>query len=107
MGFYFSKSVSVGPFRFNLSKSGVGISTGIKGFRIGTGPRGNYIQMGRGGVYFRQTLPGAARPHSIPQISTENSSDIKMEEVGSGSVGNMVDSSSANLLNEINTKSKR
>jgi len=34
VGFYLRKSLSVGPFRFNLSKSGVGLSTGIKGFRI-------------------------------------------------------------------------
>jgi hypothetical protein len=38
MGFYIRKSVSVGPFRFNLSKSGIGVSTGIMGFRVGSGP---------------------------------------------------------------------
>ena len=43
MGFYLRKSVSVGPLRFNLSKSGIGISAGVKGFRVGAGPRGNYI----------------------------------------------------------------
>ena len=37
MGFYLRKSVRVGPVRFNLSKSGIGMSTGIKGFRVGTG----------------------------------------------------------------------
>ena len=35
MGFYLRKSVSVGPFRFNLSGSGVGVSAGIRGFRVG------------------------------------------------------------------------
>jgi hypothetical protein len=49
VGFYIRKSLSVGPFRFNLSKSGIGLSTGIKGFRIGTGPRGNYVHMDAGG----------------------------------------------------------
>lgn len=39
MGFYFRKSVNLGGLRFNLSKSGVGVSTGFKGFRIGSGPR--------------------------------------------------------------------
>jgi hypothetical protein len=29
MGFYLRKSVSVGPLRFNLSKSGVGVSAGV------------------------------------------------------------------------------
>ena len=31
MGFYIRKSVSIGPLRFNLSKSGIGVSAGIKG----------------------------------------------------------------------------
>ena len=35
MGFYYRKSVRVGPFRINLSKSGVGLSTGVPGFRTG------------------------------------------------------------------------
>ena len=57
MGFYLRKSISVGPLRFNLSKSGVGVSAGIKGLRFGVGPRGNYVHMGRGGLYYRATLP--------------------------------------------------
>ena len=46
MGFYLRKSLNVGPFRFNLSNSDIGLSTGIRGFRVGTGPRGNYVHMG-------------------------------------------------------------
>ena len=53
MGLYLRKSVRVGPFRFNLSGSGIGVSCGIRGLRIGTGPRGNYIQAGRRGIYSR------------------------------------------------------
>lgn len=48
MGFYIRKSVSVGPFRFNHSKSGVGVSAGIAGLRLGSGPRGNYVHRGSG-----------------------------------------------------------
>lgn len=41
MGFRFRKSVKLGKHtRINLSKSGVGVSTGVKGFRVGVGPRG-------------------------------------------------------------------
>ena len=40
MGFYYRKSVNLGPFRVNLSKSGVGYSVGGRGFRVGTTPRG-------------------------------------------------------------------
>lgn len=60
MGFYVRRSVKAGPFRFNLSKSGVGVSVGVPGFRVGSGPRGNYVHMGANGVYYRTSLGGAA-----------------------------------------------
>ena len=56
MGWYLRKSLSFGPLRFNLSKSGVGTSIGIKGLRVGTGPKGSYLHGGRGGLYFREKL---------------------------------------------------
>jgi len=40
MGFFYRKSINFGPFRVNLSKSGVGYSVGGKGFRVGTSARG-------------------------------------------------------------------
>src|SRR5437763_1727011 len=107
MGFHVRKSLSVGPFRFNLSGSGIGVSTGIKGFRIGTGPRGNYVHMGRGGIYFRQTLPSSRNPQMPPAPTEERPSNIDFKEIESGSVEAMVDSSSEALLQEINSKAKK
>ena len=110
MGFYIRKSLSVGPFRFNLSKSGIGLSTGIKGFRVGTGPRGNYVHMGRGGLYFRQTLPSSSssNEHRVPsEVPDQQSSSIEFREIESGSISQMVDSSSVGLLEEISSKSKK
>jgi hypothetical protein len=40
MGFYYRKSIGLGPFRVNLSKTGVGYSVGGPGFRTGVSPRG-------------------------------------------------------------------
>ena len=40
MGFYYRKSLRYGPFRVNLSKSGIGYSVGGPGFRMGTSARG-------------------------------------------------------------------
>ena len=40
MAFYYRKSVNLGPFRVNLSKSGLGYSVGGRGFRVGTTARG-------------------------------------------------------------------
>lgn len=40
MGFFYRKSVRFGPFRVNLSKSGVGASVGTRGIRTGVSARG-------------------------------------------------------------------
>ena len=40
MGWGFRKSLSIGPFRVNLSKSGVGYSVGGRGFRAGINSQG-------------------------------------------------------------------
>lgn len=55
MSWYIRKSVKAGPVRFNLSKSGIGASVGITGFRIGIKPNGrSYIHAGRYGLYYRE-----------------------------------------------------
>lgn len=62
MGLSFSKSVKFGAVRFNFSGSGIGMSVGIPGLRIGTGPRGAYISGGVAGFRYRQSLGGKQRP---------------------------------------------
>lgn len=69
MGFYVRKALRAGPFRVNVSRSGLGLSVGVRGARFGAGPRGGYGHAGRGGLYFRHTLSarrrgraGAGRP---------------------------------------------
>lgn len=57
MVFYLKKAINLGPLRINFSKSGVGLSFGVKGLRIGSGTNGNYIHAGRKGVYYRKKLP--------------------------------------------------
>lgn len=112
MGFHVRKSLRVGPFRFNLSKSGVGVSAGVKGIRIGTGPRGNYVRIGADGLRYRTSLPAgnASHPHlprppvpgmqSAPEVAT-------FERIDSGDVLRMVDSTSAALLEEINARHRQ
>ncbi len=112
MGFYIRKSLKVGPLRFNLSKGGIGVSAGITGLRLGTGPRGNYVHMGRGGLYFRKSLN--TKKSNSPIITPEKTpgqlippdENTEMIEIESGSVSEMVDSSSSELLNELNSKYK-
>ncbi|MES2408382.1 MAG: DUF4236 domain-containing protein [Pseudomonadota bacterium] len=111
MGFYLRKSISVGPLRFNLSKSGVGVSAGVTGLRFGVGPRGNYVHMGRGGLYYRATLPSSSSARSSPfkpptPISSEipSGTHAPLEEIESADVSKIVDSSSRELLDELNRK---
>lgn len=113
MGFYIRKAISVGPFRFNLSKSGVGVSAGVKGLRFGTGPRSNYVHMGRGGLYYRTTLPsgsGGGNQASNSPKSQRSNTEIENEplkEIESAHITKMVDSSSADLVAEMNDKRKK
>jgi len=59
MAWYLRKSVSAGPIRFNLSKSGIGASVGVTGFRIGIRPNGSsYVHAGGHGLYMREELGG-------------------------------------------------
>ena len=106
MGFYIRKAVSVGPFRFNLSKSGIGVSAGVRGLRVGAGPRGNYVHMGRGGLYFRQTLsPAGGHPlrDTAPPI-VPGGTVYEFQDIDSMDAVAMTDASSASLLAELNDK---
>lgn len=68
MGFYLRKSIRLGPIRLNLSKSGVGVSAGVTGLRVGVRPDGRqYVHAGRYGVYYRENL-------NTPQRSTTEES---------------------------------
>lgn len=115
MGFYIRKAIRVGPLRFNLSKSGIGVSAGVKGLRIGTGPRGNYIHMGRGGLYYRKTLPSSSssastpRSHQRTRVTPNPLEDTHdpLAEIESADISAMVDSSSRELVEELNLKRKK
>ena len=105
MSFYLRKSVSVGPVRFNLSKSGIGVSTGIKGLRLGTSPRGNYIHMGRNGFYYKSTLPSVFTAPRAQHLNVpDHSGTTHMEKIESGNLCEMRDSTSSELLTELNEK---
>jgi hypothetical protein len=116
MPFYLRKAISAGPFRFNLSKSGVGLSVGVKGLRFGIGPRGNYIHAGRGGLYYRTSLGRAGQKVLAPsqdadsgpsQTPLPDQESVKMVEVDSGDVLAMRDARFSELLDEINSKQKQ
>lgn len=62
----------LGPVRVNVSKSGVGVSTGVTGARVGVRPDGKaYVHAGRHGLYFRQSLGPIADDPNIEQIAEQ------------------------------------
>ena len=47
MGFIFRRIFRMGPFRWNLSRKGVGVSWGFPGFRVGIAANGRrYLSLG-------------------------------------------------------------
>ncbi|MCS6918031.1 MAG: DUF4236 domain-containing protein [Chitinophagales bacterium] len=123
MPFYIRKSIQLGPLRFNFSKSGMGVSFGVRGLRIGTGPRGHYVHMGAGGVYYRQSLgrkrkkrAKAADPHQIQRDFAQTATppvasvlpEKELERVyETAASGLLVDSDAQQLLDYINHRRRR
>jgi hypothetical protein len=121
VGFYIRKSLKAGPLRFNLSKSGVGVSAGVPGFRVGTGPRGNYVHAGRNGLYYRATLGGGGRRGAArrqqpgnfqPQIPashqpTFNPSGILMDDVAGATAMALMPTAGGDIVEQLNAAAGR
>jgi tetratricopeptide (TPR) repeat protein len=75
MGFRFGKSISLGKgIRLNISKGGLGISAGVKGFRVGVGPRGARLTTGIPGTgvsYSTQLGGGSGRARGGSRAKTQ------------------------------------
>ncbi len=121
MGFYIRKAVKAGPFRFNLSKSGIGVSTGVPGFRVGSGPRGNYVHMGRDGVYYRTAyygtpLLGGSRAHRTvqrpaqfhtPHAPAYRPSDVILEDVTGVTAMSLEPTGGGDVVEQLNAVATR
>jgi hypothetical protein len=69
MGWRFRKSFKKGPLNINLSKSGLGGSIGIPGFRVGVSATGQYylsVGIPNSGFYWVKNF-GKHRDESEPQ----------------------------------------
>lgn len=79
MGFYIRKSIKLGGgVRLNLSTRGLGVSAGVRGFRVGMNGRGTYVHMGRGGLYYRKQFSYAAQKAKVhrPAPAVEYQPDV-------------------------------
>lgn len=109
MGWYLRKSIGFGPFRVNLSKSGIGYSFGVRGARIGANSRGTYIRMGRGSVYYQKYLHANSGEPSQPiPLQPQPSADQELAEViPTASASSLQDSSATELLHELTVHYKK
>ena len=89
MGFRFRKSIKAGPFRVNLSKSGIGYSVGTKGLRFtkkaGGGTRTTASIPGTGISYVTDSKKGTKNTKSKAAPPTSNGG----QSGGSGCLGPM------------------
>ncbi len=83
MSFSLRTSIGVGPLRVSMSRSGLGASVGVPGFRLGAGPRGTYVSLGGGLISYRATVrsprgSSAARTTQVVRSSApmSGSSDL-------------------------------
>lgn len=74
MGWGFRKSINLGGgLRLNLSKSGIGVSAGVPGFRVGTGPRGSRTRLTipGTGLYYEERLGKGKKSANTPVESRQ------------------------------------
>lgn len=71
MGFYYRKSVSLGPFRVNVGKSSVGLSTGTEGVRT-------------------RTLRAKSLERFQATSSGKHPGDVEMHHIGNGTVAGTI-----------------
>ena len=104
MGFYKRKAICFGPVRFNLSKTGIGVSVGRSGTGLAIGPRGTYVHMAGNALSYRQRLD-AAGPVAI---SIEN--DLPERETAptnNPEARGLAASSSREVLSQVNARASQ
>jgi hypothetical protein len=67
MAWRFRHSLKLGPLRLNFSKSGIGYSAGVRGFRVGKDAKGTpYTATSIRGIASRRSATGKETASLIP-----------------------------------------
>ena len=74
MGLRYRKSIKMGPFRINLSKSGIGYSVGVKGYRV--------TKKAGGGYRTTASIPGTGISHVQDYAETNDVRKIEQKNAG-------------------------
>lgn len=104
MGWFIRKGFGGhGPVRVNLSKSGLGLSAGVKGARVGAGPAGPYVHGGRHGLYYRKRVSGS-RSSAGTRSQSRSQQVIQAEEQRTQDISDVVTGSTQEFVDEINSR---
>lgn len=110
MGFYIRKQKRLGLVNLNLSKSGLGVSTGVTGARLVFSPNGTYVHLGRHGLYYRKKLskikkdsfPNDKNNDSFSSFSVSSKNNIETINFDS-----LTDIDSLDFVNELEKKDNK
>lgn len=116
MSFYLRTRIRVGPLRVSMSRSGLGASVGVPGFRFGAGPRGAYISLGGGLASYRATVrspraSSAGRRTPVvcsnhPLSSVPSPSDVVLSDVSGATTLDMTEVGSSDLVAQLNNAAR-
>ncbi|NMH91855.1 DUF4236 domain-containing protein [Pseudonocardia bannensis] len=112
MSFYLRSSIKVGPFRCGLSRSGLSVSTGVPGLRVGAGPRGAFVRVGAAGVHSYLTVPSrrqptAARRNPPASPTFTGSAGIELEDITGVGAAQLLPATPSELVESLNTAASR
>lgn len=99
--------MKAGPLRFNLSKSGLGVSAGIPGLRVGTGPRGNYVRVGVGGTTYLSSSGSRAPRIAPPSPTLRNSAAVDMNDVSGLTALDLRPTGGDDIVQQLNAAARR
>lgn len=107
MGFFFRRSASFGPLRFNFSKSGVGASVGVKGARLTMTPTGTtYITVGSHGLYYREVISGPQEDARTPPPCVGPATSTPEDNIRTADALALIDSSNQVLIDQLNRRAR-
>jgi len=112
MAWYIRKAKKVGLLRFNLSKSGIGLSGGLTGARLGVNSKGQtYVHFGRHGLYYRKHLKPPLGSKKVPADPKATESipyaSAEKEIFESGNMENLTDVDSKSFVEELQKKDRK
>ncbi|WP_329049618.1 DUF4236 domain-containing protein [Amycolatopsis sp. NBC_01488] len=113
MSIYLRTSIRLGPLRVGVSKSGIGVSAGIPGLRVGTGPRGSYVRVGVAGVSYRATSGGHRARRSaargslpVPASVLPELGDVVLSDVTGRRAEELLPATPTTLVTQLNAAAR-